>query len=78
MAVKALAYVNQTEIERSTDSVITRLVEFGSLPKDDWMLIKPMIYCVTGNMMAAVTMSRYGGENARLWIREFAGGMVKL
>ncbi|KAJ6060293.1 terpenoid synthase [Penicillium canescens] len=65
-AAKALAYANQMEIERRIDWEIERLKQSGSLTNEDRMLIECMIYCVTGNMMAAITMSRYGGEHAKL------------
>ncbi|PKY02424.1 terpenoid synthase [Aspergillus campestris IBT 28561] len=65
-AAKAMAYANQMESERSIDLELQQLMRSGSLTDEDWMLIESMIYSVTGNMMAAITMSRYGGERARL------------
>ncbi|KOC13352.1 hypothetical protein AFLA70_89g003291 [Aspergillus flavus AF70] len=65
-AAKALAYANQMETERQMDRELGDLLSTGQLSTDEWHLVNAMLYCVTGNLISAVTMCRYGGEAARI------------
>ncbi|KAB8209620.1 isoprenoid synthase domain-containing protein [Aspergillus parasiticus] len=65
-AAKALAYANQIETERQIDRELGDLLSTSQLSADEWHLVNAMLYCVTGNLISAVTMCRYGGEAARI------------
>ncbi|KAE8307935.1 isoprenoid synthase domain-containing protein [Aspergillus transmontanensis] len=65
-AAKALAYANQMETERQIDRELGDLLSTDQSSADEWHLVNAMLYCVTGNLISAVTMCRYGGQAARI------------
>lgn len=65
-AAKAMAYANQMEKERQIDSELGMALSSGAFSAEEWRLICAMLYCVTGNMISAVTMGRYCGKDAEL------------
>lgn len=65
-AAKAIAYANQMETERQIDRELNELLSLGKLSADEWHLVNAMMFCMTGNLISAVTMCRYGGEGARI------------
>lgn len=65
-AAKAIAYVNQVETERQIDRELGELLSLGKLSADEWHLVNAMMFCMTGNLISAVTMCRYGGEGTRI------------
>ncbi|KAE8419877.1 isoprenoid synthase domain-containing protein [Aspergillus pseudocaelatus] len=69
-AAKALAYANQMETERQIDRELGDFLSTGQLSADEWHLVNAMLYCVTGNLISAVTMCRYGGQGARITTAE--------
>ena len=64
-AAKAVAYANQMEKERVIDIQLRSALSDG-LSVEEWRLICAMLHCVTGNIISAVTMGRYCGNEAKL------------
>ncbi|EFY88753.1 hypothetical protein MAC_05188 [Metarhizium acridum CQMa 102] len=64
-AAKAVAYAYQMEKERQIDAELGALLS-GDFSAQEWRLICAMLYCVTGNMISAVTMNRYSGDESKL------------
>ncbi|PYI36314.1 hypothetical protein BP00DRAFT_421652 [Aspergillus indologenus CBS 114.80] len=65
-AAKAIAYAYQLETERQIDTELERMAVEGDLSHEEWKFVDAVLLMSVGNIMASITMSRYGGAAARL------------
>lgn len=65
-AAKAMTYAYQLMLEQEIDSEIQKFTDSNEISEDDWRFVDTILLMMTGSIMAAVTIARYGGENSRL------------
>ncbi|KAJ5963519.1 uncharacterized protein N7479_003395 [Penicillium vulpinum] len=65
-AAIAMAYALQLQVETQIDDEIEYLIAEDSLTDNEWRFIDATLLVLSGNVMASIVMSRYGGEENRL------------
>lgn len=65
-AAKSMTYAYQLMLEQEIDLEIQKLMDSNEISEEDWRFVDAILLMMTGSIMAAATMVRYGGENSRL------------